>query len=60
MYVDSANMRYSVDWGHMVTSPDGKTPFELGYEEFATLEDALTTWGLTEYIEVPNEEQNNN
>ena len=59
-YVDANNTRYAVNWGHMVTSPDGKTPLELGYEEFASLENALTTWGLTEYMEIPNEEQNNN
>lgn len=54
-YVDSANVRYSVDWGHMVTSPDGREPEELGYTLFATLDDALTEWGLTEYMEIPGE-----
>ena len=42
-----------LDWGHYVTDP-------TGYEEFATLEEALETWGLTEYMEIPNEEQINN
>jgi hypothetical protein len=49
-YVDANNTRYTVDWGHMVTSPDG-TPSEIGYELFYSLDEALTKWGLTEYVE---------
>ena len=60
LYVDATNARYSVEWGHIITSPDGKSPEELGYQQFNSLEEALNQWGLTEYIEIPNEEQNNN
>ena len=48
MYVDSNGVRYMVDWGHMITSPDG-TPAELGYKLYYSLDEALTEWGLTEY-----------
>ena len=48
MYVDSNGVRYMVDWGHMVTSPDA-TPAELGYKLYYSLDEALTEWGLTEY-----------
>lgn len=56
MYIDANNVRYSVNWGHMITNPDGKSPDELGYQEFASLEEALTTWGLTEIMEIPEQE----
>lgn len=56
MYIDANNVRYSVNWGHMISSPDGKLPDELGYQEFASLEEALTTWGLTEIMEIPEQE----
>ena len=48
-YVDANGTRYMVDWGHMVVSPD-KTPAELGYELFYSLDEALTKWELTEYV----------
>ena len=50
-YVDSNNVRYMIDWGHEIHSPDDKTPEELGYTLFDSLEAALTEWGLTEYVE---------
>lgn len=56
MYIDTNNVRYSVNWGHMISSPDGKSPDELGYQEFASLEEALTTWELTEIMEIPEQE----
>lgn len=56
MYIDANNVRYSVNWGHMISSPDGKSPDELGYQEFASLEEALTTWGLTEIMEISEQE----
>ena len=59
-YIDATNTRYSVEWGHVITSPDGKSPEELGYQQFNSLEEALNQWGLTEYNEIPQEEQNNN
>lgn len=59
-HLDATNTRFEVEWGHEVHSPDGKTPLELGYTLFASLDEALTEWGLTEYMEIPNEEQINN
>jgi hypothetical protein len=59
-YVNATGTLFEVEWGHDVHNPDGKTPLELGYTLFATLEDALTEWGLSEYMEIPNEEQINN
>lgn len=59
-YVNATGTLFEVEWGHDVHSPDGKTPSELGYEQFNSLEAALTSWGLTEYMEIPNEEQINN
>ena len=56
MYIDANDVRYFVNWGHMISSPDGKSPDELGYQEFASLEEALTTWGLTEIMEISEQE----
>jgi hypothetical protein len=52
-HVDTSGTRWNVDWGHIITSPDGKEPEELGYTLFDTLEDALWFWSLTEYTEQP-------
>lgn len=46
-YVDSNDVRYIVDWCHLIVSPHG-TPEELGYEQFESLDEALTKWELTE------------
>lgn len=54
--VDTTGSRFEVDWWHEIYSPDGKSPEELGYQEFASLEEALTTWGLTEIMEIPEQE----
>lgn len=56
MYIDANNVYYSVNWGHMISSPDGKSPEEFGYQEFASLEEALTTWGLTAIMEISKQE----
>jgi hypothetical protein len=48
-YEDAAGQRYGVDWGHEVVSPHGE-PEELGYELFASVEDALEQWGLVAYV----------
>lgn len=56
MYIDANNVCYSVNWGHMISSPDGKSPEELGYTLFESIEEALTTWGLTEIMEIPEQE----
>ena len=58
-HIDENGTRWSIRYGNSVLH-NWQANEQLGYEEFATLEDALTTWGLTEYIEIPQEEQNNN
>lgn len=45
-YVDTAGVRYRVDWGHDISGPSGDAQ-QLGYTQHATLEAALTQWGLT-------------
>lgn len=59
-YADASGTLFEVEWGHEVHSPDGKNPEELGYTIFNSLDEAMTTWGLTEYNEIPQEEQINN
>jgi hypothetical protein len=58
-YIDENGTRWSIRYGNSVLH-NWQANEQLGYEEFASLEDALTTWGLSEYIEIPQEEQNNN
>ena len=54
-FVDATNTRYMVDWFHELHRADGVEPEELGYTLFESLEAALTEWGLTEYMEIPEE-----
>lgn len=51
-YVDADGMRYRVDWCEEVI---GAEPEQLGYAGFASFEEALELWGLTEYVD-PAEE----
>lgn len=48
-YEDESGTRYTVDWGHSVTSPHGE-PEALGYELFESVEEALEGWGLEAYV----------
>lgn len=45
-YVDADGTRWSVRWGNTVIE-NWVANEQLGYEEFATIEDALEAWGLT-------------
>ena len=37
-----------LDWGHIVTSPQGLTPEEMGYTEFSSLEDAKEFFNISD------------
>lgn len=50
-YTDENGNRCTLDWGHIITSPEGKTPEELGYTPYLSLDEAKSELGLTEYIE---------
>lgn len=50
-YVDEAGERWSVAWCHAIHSPRRLTPEQLGYEAFESMEEALTAWGLTEWVD---------
>lgn len=54
-YVDSENQRWSVSAG-TVAMRHYETNESIGYEQFASLDDALTEWGLTEIMEIPEEQ----
>jgi hypothetical protein len=54
-YIDADNVRWDVSSGTTVLR-HGVANEELGYEAFTSLEDALTEWGLTEYMEIPEED----
>lgn len=56
LYCDNSDIKYTIHWAHEIYNPDGKSPEELGYQEFASLEEALTTWGLTVIMEIPEQE----
>jgi hypothetical protein len=58
-YVDPDGIRWEVSSG-TVAMRHYETNESIGYEQFDSLEAALTEWGLTEYMEIPNEEQINN
>jgi hypothetical protein len=47
-------MRYHVEWCSAVYSPTGQTPEDMGYEAAENQQEALTRWGLSEYVEPKN------
>lgn len=48
-YVTPDGTRVILEWGHLIKSPTGETPEQLGYTEFSSVEEAVACWGLTEY-----------
>jgi len=50
-YVDANGERYTVEWCSCIYSPSKQTPEQLGYEQFDNEKAALTTWGLTPYVD---------
>lgn len=55
-YIDAEGVRYSIRYGNTVLE-NWIANEQLGYTEFATIEDALTEWGLREYQPETTEEQ---
>lgn len=54
-YTDENGNRCMLDWGHQITSPDGKKPSELGYKLFFSIYDAEKYYKLTKIEGVENE-----
>lgn len=48
MHLTPNGERVMLNWGHIITSPTGQTPEEMGYTQFPSLEDALEYWELEE------------
>lgn len=56
-YVTSDGTRVIIDWGHIITSPDGKTPEEMGYAQYVSIGEVMYKHNLsyhTEPIETDN------
>lgn len=50
-YVDANGQRYLVQWCSTMLTPDGSTPADHGYEQYASVEAACEAWGLAPYEE---------
>ena len=55
-YIDKNNIKCDVDWCIEIYSPDNKTPEDFGYEQFRSVDSALSYWELTPYIHPELEE----
>lgn len=58
-YVDANGNRFQVEWCVEIYSPENKTPEDLGYEQFRSVESAVEYWELTPYVDPTLEEQFN-
>ena len=58
-YTDKNGERYQVDWCIEIYSPDNKTPKDFGYEQFRSVDSALSYWELTPYIHPELEQVSN-
>jgi hypothetical protein len=58
-YVDTNGNRFQVEWCVEIYSPENKTPEDLGYEQFRSVESAVEYWELTPYVDPTLEEQFN-
>ena len=58
-YIDKDNMKCDVDWCIEIYSPDNKTPEDFGYEQFRSVDSALSYWELTPYIHPELEQVSN-
>lgn len=61
-YVDSNGVRWHIAWCHSLSTPDGSTPEDHGYELYRNVEAAMEYWGLQLWVEpiepiVPVEEE---
>lgn len=50
-YVTPEGTRVIIDWGHLITSPDGKTPEEMGYEQYVSIGEVMYKHNLSYYTE---------
>jgi hypothetical protein len=50
-YVNSEGKRYTLSWCHKVYSRGNVTEESLGYEPFDSMEDAISQYGLTAYVD---------
>lgn len=50
-YVDAAGKRYVLSWCHKLYSRGNVTEESLGYEPFDSMEDAVSSYGFTEYVD---------
>lgn len=46
-YLDGDGRRVMLDWGHHVEDPQGRCNAELGYTEYASMEEAVAGFGLS-------------
>lgn len=58
-YVDANGNRFQVEWCVEIYSPENKSPEDLGYEQFRSVESAVQYWELTHYVDPTLEEQFN-
>ena len=59
IYADANGNRFQVEWCVEIYSPENKTPEDLGYEQFRSVESAVEYWELTPYVDPTLEEQFN-
>lgn len=50
-YVDADGKHYVLDWCHKVYSRGNAPEESLGYESFDSMEDAVASYELTEYVD---------
>lgn len=50
-YTDGNGTRCSLNWGHSVSSPEGKTPLEMGYTLFYSIDEACDYFNIKEAVE---------
>lgn len=50
-YVDSDGSRWHIAWCHTLSTPDGSTPEDHGYELYRSIEAAAAYWDLQLWIE---------
>lgn len=50
-YIDAEGKRYVLDWCHKIYSRGNVTEESLGYEPFDSMEAAIASYELTEYVD---------
>ena len=49
-YADADGTRWQVEWCDMLSTPDGSTPEDHGYELYRSVEAAVAYWELVPYV----------